>query len=172
MLGVPCLLSLFQPVSARKGEKMDKENALLYYNSANAYYLGATILMKPPEQAAGSVLSTAQPAVTCAALALKLYLKCLLAMEDNDSDDPMHLAGLFRRLKDGTRTEFLARFDEFSNTAMTSDELLKHLEALDRAFDRWRHIHEKDAKNVNVEDLDEMILAAKSMITSTNPDWC
>lgn len=151
---------------------MDKENALLYYNSANAYYLGATILLKSQEQAAGSFLSMAQPAVTCAALALKLYLKCLLALEDNDSDDPMPLAGLFRRLKEGTRTTLLARFDEFSNTSMNSEELLKHLEALDSAFDRWRHIHEKDAKNVNVEDLDEMILAAKSMITAGNPDWC
>jgi hypothetical protein len=151
---------------------MDKENAHLYFSSANAYYLGATILMKPLEQEAGSLLSMAQPAVTCAALALKLYLKCLLALEDSDSDDPMPLAGLFRRLKDGTRTEFLARFDEFSNTAMTSDELLKHLEALDNAFDRWRFIHEQEAKNVNVEDLDEMILAAKSMITTRNPEWC
>ena len=55
---------------------------------------------------------------------------------------------------------------------MTPDELLKHLESLDGAFDRWRYIHEKDAKNVNVEDLDEMILAAKSMITAGNPEWC
>ncbi|MEK6744968.1 MAG: hypothetical protein AABZ15_15225 [Nitrospirota bacterium] len=114
----------------------------------------------------------AQPAVTCAALALKLYLKCLLAIEDNDSDDPMPLAGLSRRLKEVTRKTLLARFDEFSNTAMTSDELLKHLEALDTAFVRWRYSHEKDARCVNVENRDEMILAAKSMITAGNPEWC
>ncbi len=150
---------------------MDKENALLYYNSANAYYLGATILMKP-QDGAGGVLSTAQPAVTCASMALKLYLKSLLALEDNDSDDPMPLAALFKRLKEGTRKDLLARFDEFSNTAMTGDELVKHLESLDNAFIRWRYIHEKDARNVNLEDLDEMILAAKSCITAANPDWC
>ena len=151
---------------------MDKENAFLYFSSANAYYLGATILMKPPKVAVATSLSMAQPAVTCAALALKLYLKCLLALEDNDSDDPMPLAGLFLRLKEGTRKALLARFDEFSNTAMNSDELLKHLESLDIAFDRWRFIHEREAKNVSVEDLDEMILAAKSMITTRNPEWC
>ncbi len=151
---------------------MDKANALLYYNSANAYYLGATILMKPSKQADGTFLSMAQPAVTCAALALKLYFKCLLALEDNDSDDPMPLAGLFRRMKDETRKTLLVRFDEFSNTALSSDELLKHFETLDTAFARWRYIHEQDAKSVNLEDLDEMILAAKSMITAANPDWC
>jgi len=151
---------------------MDKANALLYYNSANSYYLGATILMKPQEHTSGTLLSMAQPAVTCAALALKLYLKCLLALEDNDSDDPMPLAGLFGRMKEETRKTLLARFDEFSNTALSSDELLKHLGALDTAFARWRYIHEQDAKSVNLEDLDEMILAAKSMITAANPDWC
>jgi hypothetical protein len=151
---------------------MDKANALLYYNSANAYYLGATILMKPHEQATGTFLPMAQPAVTCAALAFKLYLKCLLSLEDNDSDDPMPMAALFGRLKDETRKTLLARFDEFSNTTMSSNELQKHIEALDNAFARWRYIHEQDAKSVNLEDLDEMILAAKSMITAANPDWC
>jgi len=151
---------------------MDKTNVLLYYNSANAYYLGATILMKPQEQASVPVLSMAQPAVTCAALALKLYFKCLLALEDNDSDDPMPMTGLFGRMKDETRKTLLARFDEFSNTALSSHELQKHLEALDTAFARWRYIHEQDAKSVNLEDLDEMILAAKSMITAANPEWC
>lgn len=151
---------------------MDKTNALLYYHSANAYYLGATILMKPPKQMAMPDLSMAQPSVTCAALALKLYVKCLLALEDNDSDDPMPLAALFRRLKDGTRKMLLTRFDEFSNTTMSSDELLKHLEALDNAFVRWRYIHEQDARNVNLADLDVLILAAKSTITASQPDWC
>jgi hypothetical protein len=165
-----CLLSLFLARFVRKGEKMDKETALLYNNSANAYYLGATILMKPPK---GTVpaLSMAQPAVTCAALALKLYFKCLLALEDNDSDDPMPLAGMFRRLKEGTRSALLSRFDEFSNTAMTSDELLQLLESLDSAFDRWRFIHELNARNVNIEDLEEMILAAKATIIAVNPRW-
>ena len=151
---------------------MAKANALLYYNSANAYYMGATTLMKSKQQAAGSFLPMAQPAVTCAALALKLYFKCLLALEDNDSDDPMPLAALFGRMKDETRKTLLARFDEFSNTALSSNELQKHIEALDNAFARWRYLHEQDARSVNLEDLDEMILAAKSMITASNPDWC
>ncbi len=151
---------------------MDKATALLYYNSANAYYLGATTLMKKPGPGSVSVLSTAQPAVTCAALALKLYFKCLLALEDNDSDEPLPLAALFRRLKDATQKTLLARFDEFSNTALSSSELLKHIEALDTAFARWRYIHEQDARNVSLEDLDELILAAKSMITAANPDMC
>jgi hypothetical protein len=151
---------------------MDKENALLYFTSANAYYLGATILMKKPGPGAAPGLSTAQPAVTCAALALKLYFKCLLAIEDNDSDEPMPLAGLFSRLKEGSRQTLLARFDEFSNTDLSSNELLKHIEALDTAFARWRYIHERDARSVSLEDLDELILAARSLITSANPDWC
>ncbi len=151
---------------------MDKTNALVYYSSANAYYLGATILMKTQEQEAGSFLPMAQPAVTCAALALKLYFKCLLALEDNDSDEPMPLAALFGRMKEETRKTLLVRFDEFSNTALSSDELVKHFEKLDTAFARWRYIHEQDAKSVNLEDLDEMILAAKSMITAANPDLC
>lgn len=148
---------------------MDGENALLYYQSANAYYEGATLLMKPPEREG---LSLVQPAVTCAALALKLYFKSLLALEDNDSDDLLPLAALYGRLADGTRQNLLGRFDELSNTSLNAEELLKHLEALDAAFDRWRHLHEQDAKNVNLEDLEEMILAAKSMITAANPGWC
>jgi hypothetical protein len=150
---------------------MDKNDALLYFNSANAYYLGATVLMKPPDEAGGG-LPTSQPAVTCAALALKLYLKSLLAMEDHDSDDPMPLTGLYQRLKEDTRQALLARFDELSNTSLNEAGLLKHLEALDTAFARWRFIREQDARNVNLEDLDEMILAVKSLITSANPGWC
>ncbi len=151
---------------------MDRENALLYYNSANAYYIGARILMKPSQAPDTPPLTMVQPAVTCAALALKLFFKCLLAMEDNDSDDPMPLGALFRRLKDGTREALLKRFDELSNTTMNSAELLKHIEALDNAFVRWRYIHEQDAKSVSLDDLEELILAIRSMITEANPGWC
>ncbi len=151
---------------------MDRENALLYYNTANAYYLGAKILMKPSHEADVPALTMVQPAVTCAALALKLYFKCLLAHEDNDSDDPMPLVALFRRLKDGTRDALLKWFDELSNTTMNSAELLKHIEALDTAFARWRYIHEQDAKSVSLDDLEELILAVRSMVTEAHPDWC
>jgi hypothetical protein len=151
---------------------MDTEKALLYFNSANAYYLGARILMKPPKDSDTQPLSMVQPAVTCAALSLKLYFKCLLALEDNDSDDPMPLVALYERLKNNTRAAFLNRFDELSNSTMNSAELVKHIAALDDAFARWRFIHEKDAKSVNLEDLEEMVLALRSLITEFNPGWC
>ena len=150
---------------------MNKSNALLYYKSANAYYLGATTLMEKGSASAPG-LSMAQPSVTCARLALKLYFKCLLAHEDNDSDESMLLAALFRRLKAETQKTLLARFDEFSNTELSSSEFMKHIEALDNACAKWRFIHEQEAKNVNLEDMGDMILAAKSVITAANPELC
>ncbi len=142
------------------------------FNSAGAYYLGATLLMKPlPQETTASHLLV-QPAVTCAALSLKLYLKCLLALEGKDKEDSIYqIVELYRALSNDTEKLILQKFDEFSNTALSSDELLKHLEALDNAFVRWRYIHEEDAKSVNLADLDEMILAVKATINSLRPDW-
>lgn len=141
------------------------------YNSANAYYRGADILMKQSSSSAPSH-HLVQPSVTCAALSLKLYLKCLLAIEGKDRENKIYgIAELFRNLNDGRKKVILEKFDEFSNTALSSDELVKHLDSLDKAFERWRYIHEEDARSVNLEDVEYMILAAKATIGAARPEW-
>ncbi len=40
----------------------------------------------------GRCPTTIDGSAICAALSLKLYFKCLLALEDNDSDDPVVIA--------------------------------------------------------------------------------
>ncbi len=150
---------------------MDNQNEKHMYDSANAYYRGATILMKQTT-AADPSQHLVQPAVTCASLSLKLYLKCLLALEQKDREDSIYnIAELYQNLNDEKKKLILAKFDEFSNTQLSSEELLKHLSSLDNAFKKWRYIHEEDARSVNLEDLEEMILAAKATITMSKPDW-
>ncbi len=142
-----------------------------FYQSANAYYQGAMLLMKPPSDGEPNPFLV-QPAVTCAALSLKLYLKSLLALEGADRDDAFtSIVELYRSLSGGRKEALLKKFDELSNTQMTSDELVRHLEALDNAFIRWRYVHEEDARSVNLEDLEEMILAVKATIGSIQPEW-
>ncbi len=142
------------------------------FRSANAYYQGATILMKPPEMIGSHSSLIVQPAVTCAALALKLYLKSLLIIEGKDREDTIYqVANLFRGLSDSVKMLLLQKFDEYSNTQLSSEDLIARLEALDNAFIRWRYIHEDDAKNVNLEDMEQMILSAKAAITTIKPDW-
>lgn len=142
-----------------------------WFDSAKSYYLGATLLMKPPDSPELPA-HLAQPAVTCASLSLKLYLKCLLALESKDSEDSLYtIADLYRALGEATKKSVLGKFDEFSNSELTSDELLKHLDALDASLTKWRYIHADDAKNVNLEDLEEMILAVKAAILIKKTEW-
>ncbi len=151
---------------------METSNERHLYDSAKAYYRGADILMKQisPETSTAHLLI--QPAVTCASLSLKLYLKCLLAFEGKDKDDTVYrLAELFRNLKDDTKKAVLEKFDEFSNTALSAEELARHLENLDNSFVRWRYIHEEDSRSVNLDDLEQMILATKAAINAARPDW-
>lgn len=153
---------------------MDIPTERQLYDSASAYYRGADILMKQSSSSSSSAPSRhlAQPAVTCAALSLKLYLKCLLTLEGKDKEDKIYrIAELFRNLSDGKKKVILKKFDEFSNTELSSDELERHLASLDNAFERWRYIHEEDARSVNLEDLEEMILATKATISASKPDW-
>lgn len=150
---------------------MDIPTERQLYDSASAYYRGADILMKQSSSAAAS-RHLAQPAVTCAALSLKLYLKCLLTLEGKDREDKIYgIAELFRNLSDGKKKVILEKFDEFSNTELSSDELVRHLDSLDNAFERWRYIHEEDARSVNLEDMEEMIPAARATINASRPDW-
>ena len=142
-----------------------------WFDSARSYYLGATLLMKPPESSELPA-HLAQPAVTCASLSLKLYLKCLLSIENKDKDDALYtIADLFRALSEATRKSVLEKFDEFSNSELTSDELIKHLDSLDNSLIKWRYIHVDDARNVNLEDLEEMILAVKAAILIVKTEW-
>ncbi len=141
------------------------------YDSAGAYYLGAAIIMKPPASSAPTGNLLIQPAVTCAALSLKLYLKCLHSFDGKDDDTTYRIAELYKRLDNATKNRLLAKFAELSNRALSPDELLKRLVALDNAFVNWRYIHEEDAKSVNLEELEEMVLAAKATITAAKPDW-
>ena len=139
------------------------------FDSAHAYYLGATILMKPPSQDSPDHL--VQPAMTCASLSLKLYLKCLHTIDGRDNDDTYLVAELFRSLKSDVKKLVLEKYDEFANVSLSEIELLNHLEALDSAFIRWRYIREDDARSVNLEDLEEMMLAARATILSIRPEW-
>jgi hypothetical protein len=150
---------------------MDTSPERKLYDSARAYYRGADILMKQASPSAPA-RQLAQPAVTCAALSLKLYLKCLLAFEGKDKEGKIYgIAELYRSLSDGKQKMIVEKFDEFSNTELSPDELVGHLTSLDKAFERWRYIHEDDARSVNLEDLEEMILAAKAAIEVSRPDW-
>ena len=150
---------------------MSDQIARQLFNSANSYHQGATILMRPPQQT-DVHLQMVQPAVTCAALSLKLYLKCMLAIAGKDKEDTIYrIADLYRDLPDAMSKLLLGKFDELSNKPLSMDELIKHLEALDNGFIKWRYIHEADAKSVNLEDMEEMILAAKATITTINPGW-
>lgn len=143
-----------------------------YFQSANAYYQGASILMKPPDSGGRSHPFLVQPAVTCAALSLKLYLKSLLALEGGDREDAIYLiAELYRGLSKERKEILLNKFDEMSNTRMSAEQLISKLETLDSAFVRWRYIHEDDARSVNLEDLEEMLLAVKATIGSIKPEW-
>ena len=143
-----------------------------YFQSANAYYQGAAILMKPPAAGGRTNPFLVQPAVTCAALSLKLFLKSLLSIEGGDRDDAFfHIADLYRGLSSRQKRALLQKFDELSNTQMSSEQLIGRLEALDSAFVRWRYVHEEDARSVNLEDLEEMILAVKATIVALKPEW-
>jgi hypothetical protein len=140
------------------------------FDSAKAYYEGAKILMKPSTLSASRLLI--QPGVTCAALSLKLFLKCILAIEGKDKEDRIYrIAELYSAISPSMEKTILDKFDELSNTKLTRDQLLKHLEALDDAFVKWRYILEEDASSVNIEDLEEMMLATKSAIQSVKADW-
>lgn len=142
------------------------------FNSANTYYQAATILMKPPEALGVQSLLLTQPAVTCASMSLKLYLKSLLTIESKDKEDTIYrIADLFRNLSESVKMLLLKKFDEFSNTQLTSEELITHLESLDNAFVKWRYLHDEDARSVNLEDLEQMILAAKAAINTFKPEW-
>jgi hypothetical protein len=150
---------------------MDIPTERRLYDSANAYYRGADILMKQSASTAPS-LHLVQPAVTCAALSLKLYLKCLLTLEGKDREGTIYrIAELYRGLSDEKKKVILKKFDEFSNSELSTDELMKHLDTLDNAFMKWRYIHEDDARSVNLEDLEEMILAVKATVVSARPEW-
>ncbi len=150
---------------------MDNTAQRQMFDSASAYYRGADILMKqslPNDPSRHLVL----PAVTCAALSLKLYLKCLLSLEGKDKEDKIYrIAELFRILSDGKRKMILQKFDEFANAELSPDELVNHLALLDSAFERWRYIHEEEARSVNLEDVEEMILAVKGAILNDKPEW-
>ncbi len=140
------------------------------FDSAKAYYEGANMLMKQSTLSASPLLI--QPGVTCAALSLKLFLKCILAIEGKDKEDQIYRIGeLYKTISPSTEKVILEKFDELSNTGLTRDQLLKHLDALDNAFVKWRYIHEQDAKSVDIEDLEVMILAAKAAIQNIKTDW-
>ncbi len=140
------------------------------FDSAKAYYEGANMLMKPSALSASRLL--VQPGVTCAALSLKLFLKCILAIEGKDKEDQIYRIGeLYKAISPSMEKTILDKFDELSNTGLSRDQLLKHLEALDNAFVKWRYIHEEDAKSVNIEDLEVMILATKAAVQSIRTDW-
>jgi hypothetical protein len=140
------------------------------FDSANAYYEGANILMKPSSLSSSRLLI--QPGITCAALSLKLFLKCILALEGKDKEDQIYrITELYKTISPVAEKAILEKFDEFSNSQFSSGQLIKHLEALDNAFIKWRYIHEEDARSVNIEDLEQMILAAKAAILAIKPQW-
>lgn len=140
------------------------------FDSAKAYYEGANLLMKPSSLSASRLLI--QPGVTCAALSLKLFLKCILAIESKDKEDQIYrISELYKAVSPSMEKTILDKFGEFSNTNLTREQLLKHFEALDDAFVKWRYIHEEDARSVNIEDLEEMILATKAAIQSIRTEW-
>lgn len=140
------------------------------FDSGKAYYEGANLLMKTYAREASHLL--VQPAITCAALSLKLFLKCILAIEGKDREDQIYrITQLYKAISPYMEKSILDKFDEFSNAQLNKDQLLSLLEDLDNAFVKWRYIHEVDAGCVNLEHLEQMILATKAAIVTLHAEW-
>lgn len=150
---------------------MSKRTDRQLYDTADAYHRAALVLMhnrlSTDAPDTGNVL--AHPAVYCAALSLKLYLASLSAREGIRGDMPACLADFYERLDDALKGRLLEKFEEYSNTALSSADLAGRLSMLDSAIFTWGYFLE-EAEVVDLDELDEMILATKATIANLGFD--
>jgi hypothetical protein len=126
------------------------------------------------------------PPIVCAAFALELYLKCLIAMEGKKPPLSHDLKKLFRRLDAETQNEIRARFkpyeneaEELANRAYSNQGLARPpgaifdfvLEAGRDAFEVYRYIHEKGLRANQGWGADRIMQAARRAILDRHPDW-
>lgn len=141
------------------------------YDTANSYHQAALVLMhnKMSSDTPATGVDLTHPAVFCATVSLKLYLASLSVLGERGRGMPACLSDLYESLDDTTKNRLIEKFDEYSNTASTSVDLAGRLRMLDDAVITWRYFL-GEAEAVNLDELDEMILATKATIEELGPE--
>jgi hypothetical protein len=91
---------------------MSKLDAPVVFVTAEQFRFASKWLIRAPDM--GCEPNVEIPSVTCAALALELYLKCLIAIEGTNNPEIHDLQDLFAKLSRGMQSRVKAHFDRFS----------------------------------------------------------
>ena len=125
------------------------------------------------------------PTVSYAAMALELYLKCLIATEGTENPIIHDLRHLFEKLSPGLQTAVRSHFDAYSDEVRRLDEaaLAKAgsppikftfdyaLERSRQAFIRARYIFQDNLHPGSGWLADPIIECARRVILDAHPDW-
>src|SRR5262249_46370125 len=129
------------------------------------------------------------PPIVCAAFALELYLKCLIAMEPgkkNRAPKCHNLHTLFHLLDAETQSQIRARFkpyeseqEELASRAYAAQGMARSLgtifdfilNASQDAFEKYRYIHEKGLEANQGWGADRIMQAARRVILDRHPEW-
>ena len=120
------------------------------------------------------------PAVTCAAMALELYLKCLIAMEGTKNPNIHDLRDLFEKLSPSLQASVRSHFDAHSDAV--KEFLIKDgsqasevtfdfvLDWSREAFVRARYVFD-DGQPQAIWWADCITECARRVILDAHPDW-
>ena len=125
------------------------------------------------------------PTVTCAAMALELYLKCLIATEGTENPIIHDLRHLFEKLSPSLQTAVRSHFDAYSDEVKQFDEaalakagsppLKRRLRLCDRLEPTGicpRPIHLRQSLHPSSGWIaDAIIDCARRVILDAHPDW-
>jgi HEPN domain-containing protein len=129
----------------------------------------------------------AMPAVTCAAFAMELFLKCLLAMETEKSHETHDLKHLFNRLSKSSQAKIRVYYGPYLPDVKEHVErqyLLAGqpqppplvdfdfvLDASRRAFPLARYIYERGLPGGQGWIADGIMEAVRKTVLEAHPDW-
>jgi len=112
------------------------------------------------------------PAITCAALSLELYFKCLISVEGMVAPKGHKFSKLLMQLTNKSRNLIYQEFKNLTKApSLTEDEFVSSLTEIDDVYTNSRYIFEHDNLSIDMNQIDATIQAVKSAIKSKHPEF-
>ena len=124
--------------------------------TANSFVCAAERCFEAKPIRPGQFQSLIVPTVVCSAFAIELYFKAIITFESNNAKGH-DLSQLYLNCSTASQNAVV------SQLCITRGEFDKKIQVMSNAFVEWRYIFEKETLNIDLQFLNDLTAASKSV---------
>ena len=146
------------------------ENALPAFHIAIGFHEGANRCGEARKYGSGSEFNmSVPPVIVCAAFAAEMYMKALMYRVNNTKRSHDLSQSLLKRMAADDVNVVAAFYSEMRHA--DKNQMISDISKFTKAFEDWRYVHEKDAGQIDLDNLFAFVISLYKTCGTVEKSW-